>query len=430
MRRIQRTSKTMTRRWLRRNSNTTTLQEWNPNDEENDEIGHTHQNNDNGIPNLPGAIWVTHVMPYLDRVGQNRLCATCRDIYITAKQFRVEMPWPDGSFRFHRPVLAHAFSPDSKVLAVVIANAKTILLWKRSRGMDQTLKGHEGIVSDVKFDTTTGVLASCSRTDGTILLWNKQDATDDQPDPPYVCINKLVLRVYAMRFIRFSPAGDMIAVWGNDRVIRVEKMNNPGTKQDHIGSVPWRSRLGIKCCDSVVFANRGEEERLLVYTFNNEQVRLWNYDTQSVRELRDQERTIREGDYDSYITCVSTVSIQGQDGNPARQYLVVGCRVAMLKLWNLDDYSCVRSFHLGSGWSGVTNITFTSDGRYLACTSEGSSIRVFDVENSARVAVYTEHKGRVESLSFTSDGQFLVSGSVDRTVTFRSMTNMLTPPPS
>ena len=378
--------------------------------------GATTKDNSNSTPSLPGAIWVTQVMPYLDRISRNRLCATCRDIHITSKQFHMEVSWPEGKFRFKRPILAFAFSPDSRVLAVVPANSKKISLWNRTTGMDQTLEGHAGIVSDVKFDPGSGVLASCSRTDGTILLWNRKKAADNEHCTQYHCVNKLILRVFAMRYIRFSPCGEMMAVWGNDRVIRLEKIDrSAGQEPFNVGSVPWRSRLGIKCCDSVVFMKR-HEENLLVYTFNNEQVRIWNYEAQTVVELRDQERTVPVGDYDAYITAMSSVDIQCPDGGGTRQYLVVGCRVSMLKLWDLEDYSCVRSFSTGIGWSAVTNITFTQDGRTAACTSDGSRIRVFDVESSECIAALSGHRDRVECLVFCPDGQCLVSGSCDRTL--------------
>jgi WD40 repeat protein len=373
-------------------------------------------------PGVPGAIWVHHVLPFLDRVSQNRLCATCRDIYDTSKQFGYEADWPQGKFRFKRPINTVAFSPDSSSLAILPANSKMILLWNRRHGLDQTLKGHGGIVSDVSF-SPEGILGSCSRTDGTIRLWRKEDtnSTGTEGVPQYRCMRQLVLRVFAMRYLRFSPCGEMIAVWGNDRMIRLERINSG--PPSNVGTVPWRTRLGTKCCESVVFPKRSNRN-VLAYTFNNEQVRLWNWETQRTVELRDLERTVREGDYDAYLTAMVSVDVKTPDGG-IREYLVVGCRVATLKLWDLTDYSCVRSFHLGKGWSAVTNIVFTREGTKMACTGEGSQIRIFDVDTAECVAILKDHRDRVESLSFSSDGQTLASGACDRTVHLWSLHNVL-----
>jgi WD40 repeat protein len=373
-------------------------------------------------PGVPGAIWVAHVLPFLDRVSQNRLCATCRDIYETSKQFGHEAAWPQGKFRFKRPIGTVAFSPDSSALAILPANSKTIVLWNRRNGLDQTLKGHGGIVSDATF-SPEGILASCSRTDGTIRLWKKEVTNSSEESkrfPQYSCTRQLILRVFAMRFVRFSPCGEMVAVWGNDRMIRLEKIYaNPPS---NVGTVPWRTRLGAKCCESVVFPKRNNR-KVLAYTFNNEQVRLWNWETQSTVELRDLERTVREGDYDTYLTAMVSVDVETESG--IREYLVVGCRIATLKLWDLTDYSCVRSIHLGNGWSAVTNIVFTREGTKMACTGEGSQIRIFDVDTAECVVTLNDHRDRVESLSFSADGQTLASGACDRTVRLWSLQNVL-----
>lgn len=374
-----------------------------------------HESMSNDLPHIPATLWVVFVAPYLDRVSQNRLFATCTEIRETFQQVGIENEaWPEGRFKFKRPVIAVAFAPDSYSLAIVPANSTTFQIWNRRRGYNQTLKGHGGIVSDVSFCTVNGLLASCSRTDGTVRIWTNQPEDDTEVEnnrrDNYRCLRQLILRVFAMRYVRFSPCGQMIATWGQDPSIRLHHIDKP-PEYSNLGNTPWKSRLRITCWDCVAFPKRAKQKTILAHAFNNEHVRLWNWGTQTIMQLQDTERTVAVGDYESYISCLRMLELPSGE-----EYLVVGCRVATVKMWALNDYSCVRAFRLGGGWSAVTHITFSSDGSKMACSSEGSQIRVFDFNAAECVATIKRHKERVEALSFVSNGQTLASGACDRTV--------------
>ena len=142
--------------------------------------------------------------------------------------------------------------------------------------------------------------------------------------------------------------------------------------------------------------------------------------------MQDTERTVAVGDYESYISSMVMVDLPSGE-----EYLVVGCRVATVKIWDLTDYSCLRSFRLGGGWSAVTHLAFSGDGSKMACSSEGSQIRIFEFKTGECVATIKRHRERVESLSFSHDGRTLASGACDRTVrltTIPELRNILVKP--
>jgi RNA polymerase sigma factor (sigma-70 family) len=65
--------------------------------------------------------------------------------------------------------------------------------------------------------------------------------------------------------------------------------------------------------------------------------------------------------------------------------------------------------------AGCSALAISPDGRFLAAGGQ-SVIHIWNVRDRKHVASLTTHKSLVSSLAFTRDGNFLVSGSHDRTV--------------
>ena len=85
-----------------------------------------------------------------------------------------------------------------------------------------------------------------------------------------------------------------------------------------------------------------------------------------------------------------------------------------MRLW---DVGTVR--HLGTltgHTGGVESVSFSSDGRTLASGSYDNTIHLWDVVTGKALRTFTGHTDSVRSVSFSSAGQTLASGSSDRTV--------------
>jgi serine/threonine protein kinase len=66
--------------------------------------------------------------------------------------------------------------------------------------------------------------------------------------------------------------------------------------------------------------------------------------------------------------------------------------------------------------SGVWSVTFSPDGKFLASGSLDKTVKVWEVGSWREVATLRGHQGCVFSVSFSPDGKFLASGSEDKTV--------------
>lgn len=88
--------------------------------------------------------------------------------------------------------------------------------------------------------------------------------------------------------------------------------------------------------------------------------------------------------------------------------------MTLVKIWDLDDYSCICAIHLGSGWFAVNELVSNEDATRMACTGGGSRIRIFSFPEGKCLGRHLEHKQKIQTLSFAPDVETLASGASDR----------------
>ncbi|KAF8518384.1 chromatin associated protein [Hysterangium stoloniferum] len=151
-------------------------------------------------------------------------------------------------------------------------------------------------------------------------------------------------------------------------------------------------------------------------------------------------------DGDLYVRCLSFSS----DG----EYLVTGAEDAIVRLWHIGERSlshrfigheeevygvdfsrdgrlivsasgdstvCIWRVDTGdhvtmTGCGRVTSIAFSSDGQYLAAGSLDTAIYILDTQTGRIIQRLAEHGDSVYSVAFTPDGRGLISGSLDKTM--------------
>ena len=80
----------------------------------------------------------------------------------------------------------------------------------------------------------------------------------------------------------------------------------------------------------------------------------------------------------------------------------------------LPDGSLVRT--LRGHTLAVVSVSFSSDGRLLASGSEDNTIKLWRVADGLEVGTLTGHSYSVYSVSFSPDGRLLASGGLDDTI--------------
>ncbi|HEX3620306.1 MAG TPA: WD40 repeat domain-containing protein, partial [Candidatus Udaeobacter sp.] len=88
-------------------------------------------------------------------------------------------------------------------------------------------------------------------------------------------------------------------------------------------------------------------------------------------------------------------------------------------IWRISDGQLVQTF---TGYAvgditntGVTSVAFSPDGQYLASGSKDRSVKVWRMSNGTLVSSRFDHAQPVNSVAFSPNGQWLASGSNDNT---------------
>ena len=84
---------------------------------------------------------------------------------------------------------------------------------------------------------------------------------------------------------------------------------------------------------------------------------------------------------------------------------------------NIESWSMCSLFKLTEHSSGVKSIVFSPNGEYLASGSLDKTIGVWRVSSGERIKTLTEYSDpRVYSVVFSPNGEYLASGSGDFTI--------------
>lgn len=82
----------------------------------------------------------------------------------------------------------------------------------------------------------------------------------------------------------------------------------------------------------------------------------------------------------------------------------------------LEAQSTARQRTFSSSQSPFWNVTYSTDGKYLACAGSDGTVRIHDAESGALLRQLVTHHGEVNSAEFSADNQWLATAGDDGTV--------------
>jgi WD40 repeat protein len=297
------------------------------------------------------------------------------DYYATAKLWNIDGILNQSFEKARINDSCIAFSPDSKYL--LIGKDKVAILWNLDGTMKQSFEGHSENITSVAFSANGKYLLTTSY-DKTVKIWNLngklkhsiREFQNEGPPPEYQIEFKTPMAV-------FSPDSKAILVGDWGEAVKLYSL---------VGELLHQFQTDLYTISSIAFSANGK----YVLTGGRHGTILWDVD--GTRKL-----TIK--DYSEHSPTVTFT--------PDGKYILIISSDKNARLWNLDG-SLKHSFEENT----KSIFAFSPNGKYILMAS-GRNAKLWDFDGML-IQSFEEHTMEVLSLAFSPDGQYILTGSYDR----------------
>jgi WD40 repeat protein len=295
----------------------------------------------------------------------------------------------------------------------------SVKIWDLEKGREMfTLPEHEGPVRSVAYSPDGKRVVSGSA-DYTIRLWDAVTGEELKALPGHSNV---------VNSVAYSPDGRFFISGSADRTVKIwdaESGQPLKTLSDH-------SRWVNDVCYS-------PDGRIIASASGDGTVKLWNAENgvllrtlsghdgevHTVRFSPDG-RLIASGSADSAVIMWDAGNgrelrtLAGHDGavralvfSPDGRHIASASSVdSTIRIWDSGTGQQIRSF----GIAGVESLSYSPDGKYLASGSLDNAVRLWEAGTGRETLVLAGRSSWVRAVAYSPDGRYLALGSTDRTV--------------
>jgi WD40 repeat protein len=309
-----------------------------------------------------------------------------------------------------------AFRGDGQILASG-SNDRTIKIWNiRTGECLKTLRGHDQGIITVDFATDKNILATGDNNQ-VLKLWDVDEGK---------CVKTWQGYTDFMLTTAISPDGRLLASGSSDKTVRIwdlksGRLISTGRHDSWIWMVDFSP-------DGQTLASCSEDET----------IKLWDVSTQRCRKtlkshiriwtvkLSPDGKLLADGGHDGTICfwdaatgenlrCIEAHSfwIWAIAFSPNGKLLASGSADTTIKIWDVETGEC--HLNLSDPLNKVMSVVFHPNGRMLA-GGDGKLIKLWDVQTGELIQTFAGHTDNVLDLVFDSEGNTIISSSIDSTI--------------
>ncbi|GJN91096.1 hypothetical protein Rhopal_004113-T1 [Rhodotorula paludigena] len=295
----------------------------------------------------------------------------------------------------------------------IATNSALVRVYDLDRFNTSLLDGHDNVVLCLARSADGRILVSGSK-DNTARVWQAREGAGGQTS--WACIGRAEGHVESVGAVATSKRDTHLLITASqDRTAKIwdlASLVSSASADPDAGTLPLRALSTTKIHDKDINSlDISPNDKLLASGSQDRTAKLFAIQhTPATKSAPAQATLSLLGTFKGHKRGVWSVKF-----SPVDQCLATASGDRTVKLWNLNDFTCVKTFEGHS--NSVLRVDFMTRGMQLATSASDGLVKIWNVKDEECATTLDNHEEKVWALAINRDESFVVSGGADSVIT-------------